>query len=81
LDVLEKEAFARIARQQGGTAIAPGGQASEAIHHKAALILAGGVAVALEAARFQQCHGLLSLGIVRALDGRGADGQNRQAEA
>jgi hypothetical protein len=60
--------------------LAARGQAGEGVHDQAALVLAGGVAVALEATGVQEGDGLLGLIVVRAPEARGADEEGRQDE-
>ena len=59
-DVLKEEAGVRIAGDEGGAAVSARGQSGQAVHDQTALVLAGGMAVALETTLVQEGHGLLS---------------------
>ena len=83
-DVFDEEAGVRVARDEGRAGVSARGQAGEAVHDQAALVLAGGVAVTFEATLIQESHGLLGqvVGGQEGGAGRGqeAGGQTEQSQ-
>ena len=67
-DVLKKEALGGVTRDEGCAAVTTGGQAGEAVHDQSTLVLARGVAVALEATGVQEGDGLFGLIVAGGLD-------------
>ena len=76
-DILQEEALGWIARNQGRATVTTRGQAGEGVHDQASLILARGMAVALEATGIEEGDGLLGLCLVRRLDYAGPGQQGR----